>query len=317
MPRRGKTKKKTAGNFMCTSIALVGENFCFGRTLDLDRDFGDGVVITPRNYVLSLRCGDVITRHHGFMGKATVVNGFPLYADGMNEHGVCIAALDFKGNAYYPKAPASGKRGIAPFEVIPYVLALSKSLADARRVLESISIVDLPFSDVIPSSALHWHIADKSGSLVIESVADGLRIYENEYNVLANNPPFPFHRDNYTLYLNATNEPASDGRVFCNGVMGHGIPGDYTSPSRFVRAAWLVRYARCNEGEETAALYSILGAVAPPRGCVIREDGGEHFTQHTCVMCPKDLSYTYKRGNCTEILHTYIKKESLDGETLI
>ncbi len=302
---------------MCTSIALTGENFCFGRTLDLDRNFGDGVVISPRNYVLSLRCGDVIARHHAFMGMATVVNGFPLYADGMNEHRLCIAALDFKQNAYYPPEPPGARRGIAPFEVIPYVLSLCKSLADARRVLEGISIVDLPFSDAIPSSALHWHIADKSGSLTLESGADGMKIYENEYNVLANNPPFPFHRDNCTLYINSTNRASRDKRVFCNGVMGRGIPGDYSSPSRFVKAAWLARYARCRDGEEVATLYSLLGAVAPPRGTVTAEDGSEHFTQYTCVMDPKSLSYTYKTSNCTEILHTYMKKESLDGETLI
>ena len=302
---------------MCTSIALVGENFCFGRTLDLDQNFGDGVITTQRNYVLTLRCGDVIARHHAFMGMATVVNGFPLYADGLNEHGVCIAALDFKENAHYPTEPAGARRGIAPFEVIPYVLSLCKNLLDAKRVLEGISVVDVPFSDVIPSSALHWHIADKSGSLVLESTADGMKIYENEHNVLTNNPPFPFHRDSCTLYLNSTNEPARDSRVFCNGVMGRGIPGDYSSPSRFVRAAWLTRYARCNEGEEAAVLYSLLGAVAPPRGTVTSEDGGEHFTQYTSVMNPKSLAYTYKMGNCTEILHTYMKKESLDGETLI
>ena len=302
---------------MCTSIALTGENFCFGRTLDLDQNFGDGVVTAPRNYVLTLRCGDVITRHHAFMGMATVVNGFPLYADGMNEHGMCIAALDFNKNAHYIPVSACPKRGIAPFEVIPYILSLCKSIADARRELESICIVDIPFSDAIPSSALHWHIADKSGSLVLESGADGMKIYENEYNVLTNNPAFPFHRDNCTLYLNSTNEAAKDSRVFCNGVMGRGIPGDYSSPSRFVKAAWLARYARCCKGEEVATMYSLLGSVAPPRGIVTGEDGGAHFTQYACVMNSKSLSYTYKRGNSIDFVHTYMKKESLDGETLI
>ena len=294
----------------------MGESFCFGRTLDLGRDFGEGAVITPRNFTLSLRCGEVIRRHHAFIGMATVVRGYPLYADGMNENGVCIAALEFKGNAFYPPIPSSGRRGIAPFEVIPYLLSKCESLADVRRELEDISIVDVPFGDDIPNSPLHWHISDRSGSIVVESVEGGMKAYENEHNVLANNPSFPFHRDNCTLYLNSTNERAGSGDVFCNGVMGRGIPGDYTSPSRFVRAAWLTRHARC-EGDCEGMLYSLLSAVAPPRGAIIGEDGEEHYTRYTCVMCPDTLSYSYKRAFCIEIQHTYMKKESLDGETLI
>ena len=299
---------------MCTSIALMGERFAFGRTLDLGCGFGDGAVITPRNYALHLRCGEVIMRHQAFVGMAAVIDGFPLYADGMNECGVCMAALDFKGNAHYPALPLGGRRALAPFEVIPYILSKCESLADARAELDRISIVDVPFSDDVPSSPLHWHIADRGGSLVVESAKDGMRVYENEHGVLANNPPFPFHKDNCTLYLNATNERCGDEGVFCSGVMGHGIPGDYTSPSRFVRAAWLRRYARC-DGE--AGLFSLLGAVAPPRGVVTSEDGSEHYTRYTCAMSPDELCYAYKSAESSEILHTYMKKESLDGETLI
>jgi choloylglycine hydrolase len=96
--------------------------------------------------------------------------------------------------------------------------------------------------------------------------------------------------------------------------MGHGIPGDYTSPSRFVKAAWLRKYAR---GEGEATLFSLLGAIAPPRGAVMGEDGSEHYTRYSCVMSPTDLCYAYKSAESCEILRTYMKKESLDGETLI
>lgn len=307
---------------MCTSIAISGDEFCFGRTLDLDCDFGEGAVITPRNYVLSLRRGDVIRRHPAFIGMAAVVNGYPLYADGMNECGVCIAALEFDGNAYYPPIAQGGKRAIAPFEIIPYLLCRCESIEDVRRELEGCSIVDVPFSDEVPNSALHWHIADKTGSLVLESTESGMQVYENPFGTLANNPPFPFHRDNCSLYLNSTNASVEDSctehdGVFCNGVMGRGIPGDYTSPSRFVRAAWLNKYTRFESGEGTDTALAILGAVAPPRGTVISEDGKEHYTRYSCVMDPKSLSYTYKRGFSTKIHTTYMKKESLDGETLI
>lgn len=306
---------------MCTSIALSGHGFFFGRTLDLDRDFGDGAVVTPRNYVLNLRCGEVIRRHPAFVGMATVADGYPLYADGMNEHGVCIAGLEFRGNAHYPPVPSREMRGIAPFEVIPYLLSRCECLDDVREELSRICIVNVPFSDEIENSPMHWHIANKGGSLVVESTAEGMQVYENPFGVLANNPPFPFHRDNYTLHLGSTNSSARDavgcGEVFCNGVMGYGIPGDYTSPSRFVRAAWLAGHARYDEGDGVSMVYSILGAVAPPRGAVINERGKEHFTRYSCVMDPKKLEYTYKRAFSTKIFSTCIKKESLEGEALI
>ncbi len=307
---------------MCTSIALTSGEFCFGRTLDLDRDFGDRAVITPRNYVMTLRCGEVIRRHLAFIGMAAVIDGHALYADGMNEAGVCIAALEFSSNAYYPGVPASSKRGIAPFEVIPYLLGVCESLDEVRKKLKEISIVDVPFSDEVPNSALHWHVADESGSLVIESTKNGMSVYENRYGVLANNPPFPFHRDNCTLYLNSTNKSAQDSGalgedIFCNGVMGRGIPGDYTSPSRFVRAAWLNRYIKYGDGEGVGAAFTLLGAVAPPCEVIIGEGGAAHYMRYTAVMNKNSLSYSYKRGFDTQIHTTHMKKESLDGEALI
>ena len=307
---------------MCTSIALTGEHFCFGRTLDLDREFGDGAVITPRNYVIHLRCGEIMRRHHAFIGMATVIDGYPLYADGMNECGVCIAALEFNGNAYYPPLAHRARRGIAPFEVIPYLLGRCATLDEVREELEKVSIVDVPFNDEVPNSALHWHIADKKGSLVLESTENGIHVYENPFGTLSNNPPFPFHRDNCSLYLNSTNESVKDsgvisGKVFCSGVMGRGIPGDYTSPSRFVRAAWLNKYISYNNGEGVEAVLAILGAVAPLRGTVTSENGKEHYTRYTCAMDPCSLSYVYKKA-LNEDAHTvYMKKESLDDETLI
>lgn len=302
---------------MCTSIALTRGSFCFGRTLDLDRDFGDGVVITPRNYRLALRCGEVIRRHPAFIGMAAVAGGYPLYAEGMNECGLCIAGLEFKGNAHYPAIPTGAKKGIAPFEVIPYLLSRCESLDDARGELDRIEILDVPFNDEVPNSPLHWHIADESGSLVLEVTKGELTLYENGHGVLANNPPFPFHRDNCSLYLNSTSDPTGAEGVFTSGVMGRGIPGDYTSPSRFVRAAWLARHARCCGEECEAMLLSLLGSVTLPRGAVTNEDGREHYTRYTCAMNAKRLSYSYKSAFSTEIRTTYMKNESLDGEALI
>ena len=108
---------------MCTSVALHLDKFYFGRNLDLEYDFGDGVVFMPRSYPLKLRTGEVIARHFAVFGMGIIKGGYPLFAEGANEMGVCMAGLNFCGNAHYTKFKVTGKQNLAPFELIPYLLA--------------------------------------------------------------------------------------------------------------------------------------------------------------------------------------------------
>ncbi len=102
-------------------------------------------------------------------------------------------------NAVYHPA-ADGKNNITQFELIPWLRHSCATLAEARTLLEKANIVNIPFSEQLPLAQLHWLIADKTGSIVVESTADGLHIYDNPVGVLTNNPPFPqqlFALNNY------------------------------------------------------------------------------------------------------------------------
>ena len=307
---------------MCTSIATDKESFYFGRNLDLEYDFGDGVVFMPRNFPLHLRCNEVLRRHFAVIGMAKIESDYPLYAEGMNEFGLCMAGLNFEGNAYYPYHTENGRMGVAPFELIPYLLSTCKSLSTVKESLSRIRVVDVPFSEEIHNSPLHWHIADGSGSVVLEITRDGMKIYDNPYGVLTNNPTFPFHKENLSLFLNIGNGAPSekrnfDAEVYGNGLMAHGLPGDYSSPSRFVKAAWLLSCRSKATANEVEELFSILSAVAPPRGAVINNEGKEHFTRYTCLMdCARGVYY-YKTYDNSKIRGVEIKKESLDEEALV
>ena len=184
---------------MCTAATYTTDSFYFGRNLDYEFSYGDEVTITPRAYPFALRCmGDFRTKY-AMIGMAYVAGEYPLYYDAVNEKGLGIAGLNFVGNAVYHPA-AEGKNNVAQFELIPWLLGSCATLAEVRTLLAKTNIVNIPFSEQLPLAQLHWLIADKTGSIVVESTADGLHIYDNPVGVLTNNPPFPqqlFALNNY------------------------------------------------------------------------------------------------------------------------
>ena len=180
---------------MCTTVAMTMDSFFFGRNMDLEDSFGEGVVITPRNFPFRFRRTEPSFSHYAMIGMASVMDGYPLYADAVNEKGLCAAGLNFPHNAYYPKWGNGVKTEISPFEVIPFVLGRCATVSEARELLVQAALVDEPFSEALPLTPLHWHIADKNGALVVEPMADGLKLYDDPFGILTNNPPFPFQRE--------------------------------------------------------------------------------------------------------------------------
>ena len=140
--------------------------------------------------------------HYAIIGMAHVAEDYPLYYDAMNEKGVAMAGLNFVGNAVYSEVQPDVEN-IAQFEFIPWILSQCASLAEVRKLLNRINIVNTPFSEQLPLAQLHWIIADENESITVESMSDDLHIYDNPVGVLTNNPPFPqqmFQLNNY-MYL--------------------------------------------------------------------------------------------------------------------
>ena len=108
---------------MCTAITFSKQDFYFGRTLDLERSYGEEVVISPRNFLLPFRQRPSLDHHYAIIGMAHISNGYPLYYDAVNEAGLCMAALNFPGFAQY-KVSAEGRDNVASFEFLPWVLGL-------------------------------------------------------------------------------------------------------------------------------------------------------------------------------------------------
>lgn len=305
---------------MCT--AVIYKNRYFGRNLDYECSFGESVVIAPRNFPFSFPEGKSLAKHHTIIGMAHVSEGYPLYYDGMNEKGLAMAGLLFAGNAVYHQ-PVAGKDNIPSWAFIPWVLGQCERVEEAEILLSRLQLTEVPFSEALPPSPLHWMIADRERSVVVESAADGLHVYENPVGVLTNNPPFPFHLDHLKQYLNLTAEVPENRfsteielNPFSRGMGAMGLPGDLSSGSRFVRAAFVRTNSRSEETGDVSQFFHILGAVEQQRGCVHLGNGKYEVTIYSSCCDLERGIYYYKTYDDYRIKKMEIFSESLDGTGL-
>lgn len=307
---------------MCTSMALPTPDgrHLFGRTLDLDTHFGERVVLTPRRFPLCFTDCYPQTHHYALLGMAAVAKGYPLYAEAMNEKGLCMAGLRFADHAAYAPRPREGWVNLAPRELIPYLLGHCATLPEARAALRDVCVVDVPVSEDMPAAPLHWHLADADpshGGLIVEVTEEGMRLYDDPTDgmgVLTNAPPYPTQR------RRLANSSAARGDVA-------ELPGDYTSTSRFVRGAALRRLAVAGMGAvgedhgggdaAVAHFFRLLGAVSPPIGAVTTPDGGLHRTLYTCCMDTRLGVYRYTTEEEATVRRVSFGESDVGGDTLV
>lgn len=309
---------------MCTAIRFESGDIYFGRNLDLERGYGEKVVITPRKYQLMMRKAGMLNTKYGIIGMAVVVEKHPLYFEGTNEMGLSMAGLNFPENAYYGDM-MPGKNNLTPFELIPWILGQCANVNEAKEQLRRIQVVGISFSENFPLTPLHWMISDKKSSIVVECLRDDMKVWENPFDVLTNNPPFEYHRINMSNYMSLNvgaatmefrNELPLDNYSLGMGALG--LPGDYSSASRFVRACFVKENA-CKMEEEEASVnqfFHILDAVSMPRGCVWTERGYEYTRYSSCCNVNRGIYYYKTYENC-EIRSVKMNSEKLNGKDLI
>ncbi|MBE6995755.1 MAG: choloylglycine hydrolase family protein [Ruminococcaceae bacterium] len=310
---------------MCTAITYTTKGHYFGRNLDLEGSFGETVTITPRNFPLPFRAAPHQSRHYAIIGMAHTAEGYPLYYDAVNETGLAMAGLNFPGFAcYHPQR--TDRDSIAPFECIPWVLGQCATLDEARKLLAHTDLLALDFSPRLPRTPLHWMLADRTGSLVVEPLQDGLRLLENPVGVLTNAPPFDFHLNHLCGYRNLTREVSPnnfsadlDLPPYSRGMGAIGLPGDPSSASRFVRAAFtrLNAVSGDSEAESVNQFFHILGSVEQQRGCVHLGHGAYEITLYSCC-CNLDRGiYYYTTYENRQITAVDLHREDLDAASLI
>ena len=310
---------------MCTAVTYKTDCFYFGRTLDNDFSYFEQVTVTPRNFVFDFRNGKTIKNHLAIIGMAYVADGYPLYYDAVNEKGLCMAGLSFVGNAHYFQL-ADDKDNIAQFEFIPWVLSQCESVKQAKELLGRINITGEAFSKDLPASQLHWIIADKTQAITVESVKDGLKVYDNPVGVLTNNPPFDMQMFNLNNYMSLSPLPpqnefssAVELGAYSRGMGAIGLPGDLSSQSRFVRAAFTKLNSVSDKDEKSSVgqFFHIIGSVEQTRGCCVLENGKHEITVYTsCCNADKGIYY-YTTYNNHQITAVDMNRENLGSDKLI
>lgn len=294
---------------MCTAISYSGNSsHYFGRNLDLEFSYQEQVAVTPRNYPFKFRCGFLMEHHYAMIGMATMSGGYPLYYEATNERGLSMAGLNFPGIAtYLPKT--CDKDNIAPFELIPWILGQCATIIEAKALLVRLNVWNLPFSREFPLSPLHWMISDCESSIVAEPMADGLKIYDDPVGILTNNPPFPYHMYHLADYMTLSPEQAENRlstrelKPYSNGMGAMGLPGDFSSASRFVRAAF-VKENSVTGADDVTQFFHLLSSVAMPRGSVLMHDGRQEITLYSsCCDTQKGIYYytTYDNSRITAV----------------
>lgn len=309
---------------MCTAITYQTKDTYFGRNFDLEFSYHETVTITPRNYPFVFRDHEPMKTHYAMIGMAYVKEDYPLYYDAVNEKGLGIAGLNFPQNAVYqPKK--EGYDNITPFELPLWILGQCASLSQAKELLIKTNLLNVSFSRELPLSPLHFMLSDKTGSLVLEPMADGLVICENPVGVLTNNPPFAYQMFHLSDYMNLSNQQienrmGADGlSKYSRGMGAMGLPGDLSSASRFVKAAFTKHYACSGESETESVhqFFHILTSVEQQRGCVeMGENSYEITIYSSCCNLDRGIYY-YRTYENSRIIGIDMQKENLDGSRLI
>ena len=310
---------------MCTAVTYQTQDFYLGRTLDYEFSYGDEVTITPRNYAFAFRNMETIRTHYAMIGMAHVIENYPLYYEAVNEKGLAMAGLNFVGNADY-KDIRQDQDNIAQFEFIPWILAQCDSVREAKARLQTLNLINTPFSPDLPVAQLHWLIADRDEAITVESVKEGLRVYPNPVGVLTNNPPFAeqmFQLNNYMhLSPKAPQNHFSDRlplQTYSRGMGALGLPGDLSSQSRFVRAAFVKMNSLSgdSESESVSQVFHIMGSVDQQRGCCDLGEGKYEITLYTCCCNADKGIYYYTTYDNHQITAVNMHRENLDGDRLV
>lgn len=294
---------------MCTAISY---NNYFGRNLDLEYSYNEQVVITPKNYRFNFTDNRILDKGYAIIGIATVCENYPLYYDACNEHGLAGAGLNFPYNDLYSNDENSVMLKIAPYEILLAVLRTCKSVAEVKELLTNTIFINKSFNDNFKATNMHYMFADSCSSITVESKNGVVNVYDNTVNVLTNTPTFIEQIENLKQYQNLTNEETNK-TLNSKGTGALGLPGDFTSKSRFVRAEFLLR-TTVSLGNDLTEFYNVLSSVAEPKGLVKVNDNKYFYTQYSSCMDLKEKIYYYKTYENSRIYA--VRLSNIDGKDL-
>ncbi len=314
---------------MCTGLALETKDglHLFGRNMDIEYSFNQSIIFIPRNFKCVNKSNKKeLTTKYAVLGMGTIFDDYPTFADGMNEKGLGCAGLNFPVYVSYSKEDIEGKTNIPVYNFLLWVLANFSSVEEVKEALKNANIVDIPISENIPNTTIHWMISDITGkSIVVEQTKEKLNVFDNNIGVLTNSPTFDWHVANLNQYVGLRYNQVPEFKLgdqsltaLGQGTGLVGLPGDFTPASRFIRVAFL-RDAMIKNDKDSIDLiefFHILNNVAMVRGSTRTVEEKSDLTQYTSCMCLEKGIYYYNTYENNQINAIDMNKENLDGNEI-
>ena len=282
----------------CTGIVLRSEDggTIAARTMEFSFDIQSNIYAVPpgaqiETLVLNPKAtGFTYAAKYGFLGANGL--GMPIVFDGMNTKGLYFGAFYFSGDAVYAELTAENQdRAVSSDEMGNWILSQFATVEEVKAALPKIDVVGTYINEINGFAPFHYAVTDASGaSIVIEYTANGLRIYDNTVNAVTNNPSYEWHLTNLRNYigLQAENRPAitvgtQELKPFGQGTGMMGLPGDLSSPTRFVRAVAFANTALPSADTDEAVFkaFHILNAFDIPKGSIRDGEGDKLLTDYT------------------------------------
>jgi choloylglycine hydrolase len=290
----------------CTGMTLKPRDGSriFGRTLEFAIDMQSNLIVVPRGqaFVGSTpqgKPGKRWTTKYGVVG----MNAFGMAAtlDGMNERGLAVGLFYFPNYAgYQTVGEADVERALAPWEFGLFLLSTCATVDEATAAAESVLVGAVVQADMGMVPPAHFIVSDAAGGCVVLEHVDGaLKVHSNPLGVMSNSPTFDWHLTNLGNYVNLTvnNVPPLklDGTpiaAFGQGSGLRGLPGDFTPPSRFVRAVAFSQSALPAETAHDGVLqaFHLLNQFDIPKGAVRGSEGSQPTAEYTLWTSVADLT---------------------------
>lgn len=296
--------------FACTGIQIKTKDGSFinGRTVEFGISLNIAGLIVPRNYQFkgTLPNGSTgLTYQSKYAAIGANAFGMPAIIDGINEKGLSAGAFYFPGYASYAKITSDNKRmAVAPTEFVNWVLTQFATVDEVKQNIKSVVIAptgQIQWGGIPP---FHYIVYDKRGkSIVIEPLNGHLVVWDNPTGAVSNSPSFDWHLTNLSNYINLSpmNAPTQsiDGmkvQQFGQGTGLRGMPGDFTPPSRFVRAVIYSSAAIPAKDSNAAVLnaFHILNQFDIPIGSVRSKNDIDEYTLATTVKDQQNLKYYFR-----------------------
>lgn len=295
----------------CTGISLTAKDGSkvVARTVEwAATPMTSGYVVVPRayeqvSYAPEGSTGLRFKSTYGYVGVYTEYE--PFVVEGVNEKGLSAGLFFFPKSGEYPEISKHERGVVSDMQLVSYILGKCANVEEVRSAIKNLKVAAL--DDKV--GTVHWRFTDVSGRMVVLEYINGKAVwYENVLGVLTNSPSFDWHIANLSNYVNLSpgNAPVkelSPGvqlNAFGNGSLMHGLPGDYTPPSRFIRAAFLQSTSPQQKTGFAAVIqcFHILNSFDIPIGMQHPKDkapaGMQSATQVTCATDLGDMRFYYR-----------------------